>query len=79
MERTGVIDLATFRRNEPQELSLADLLQQAEGLIALQRAMLDECRAHPLHNEADRRIETVINSLQHLRRHISLLRLRSPR
>jgi hypothetical protein len=70
----GIIDLAAFRRNEPQELSLADLLEQAEGLIKLQRAVLDECRRHAMHSEPDKRIEAVINSLQHLGRHISLLR-----
>jgi hypothetical protein len=79
MERTDVIDLAAFRRNESQELSLVDLVEQAEGLIALQHAVLDECRAHPLRNEPDKRIDAVINSLQHLRRHMKLLRQLSPR
>jgi hypothetical protein len=74
MERTDVIDLAAFRRNESQELSLVDLVKQAEGLIVLQHAVLDECRAHPLRNDPDKRIDAVVNSLRHLRRHMKLLR-----
>ena len=40
--RADIIDLAAFRKNESQELSLSDLVEQAEALVILQEAALDQ-------------------------------------
>jgi hypothetical protein len=75
MESMGeIIDLTTFRKNESQELSLVDLLEQAEALVILQQAVLDQSRSNTPQSEPDPRVMTVANSLQHLRRHLGLIK-----
>ena len=73
MESAGnIIDLTVFRRNEPQELSLFDLLEQAERLVTLQEAVLDQPHSASLHCE--NRVTIVVNSLRHLRHHLGLIK-----
>jgi hypothetical protein len=68
-----IIDLTTFRRMESQELSLLDLLEQAEALVFLQEAVVDECSSTS-GGQPRNRLMTVVNSLQHLRRHLGFIR-----
>jgi hypothetical protein len=72
--RDEIIDLAAFRKNESQELSLIDLVEQAEALVILQEAALDQSRSQIPSGEPDHRVITVANSLQHLRRHLSIIK-----
>jgi hypothetical protein len=73
MENAGdIIDLTAFRRNEPQELSLVDLLEQAQRLVMLQEAVLDRYHSAPLPRE--NRITIVANSLRHLRHHLGIIK-----
>jgi hypothetical protein len=75
MESMGeIIDLTTFRKNESQELSLVDLLAQAESLVILQEAVLNQSRLTTSQREPNHRVITVANSLQHLRRHLGLIK-----
>jgi hypothetical protein len=76
MESRGeIIDLAVFRKNESQELSLIDLVEQAEALVILQEAAaLDQSRSQIPSGEPDHRVITVANSLQHLRRHLGIIK-----
>lgn len=75
MESMGeIIDLTTFRNNESQELSLADLLEQAEALVILQQAVLNQSGLTSSQGEPNHHVMTVANSLQHLRRHLGLIK-----
>jgi hypothetical protein len=72
--RDEIIDLAAFRKNESQELSLIDLVEQAEALVILQEAVLDQSRSQIVSGEPDHRVMTVANSLRHLRRHLGIIK-----
>ena len=67
-----IIDLAAFRQGEAQEISLVDLLEQAEALVILQEAVLHQSALKGSQREADDRVSTVANSLHHLHRHLKL-------
>jgi hypothetical protein len=69
-----IIDLTTFRRMESQELSLLDLLEQAEALVFLQQSVVDGCTSTASSSQPCNRLITVANSLQHLRRHLGLIK-----
>jgi hypothetical protein len=69
-----IIDLTIFRRMESQELSLIDLLEQAEALVFLQEAVLDECSSTTSGSQPRNRLMAVANSLQHLRRHLGFIK-----
>jgi len=72
--RDDIIDLAAFRNNESQELSLIDLVEQAEALVILQEAALEQPRSQSPSSEPDRRVMMVANSLQYLRRHLGIIK-----
>jgi hypothetical protein len=72
--RADIIDLAAFRKNESQELSLSDLVEQAEALVILQEAALDQSLSRLPASKSDHRVVTVANSLQHLRRHLGIIK-----
>jgi hypothetical protein len=69
-----IIDLAAFRQGEAQEISLVDLLEQAEALVILQEAVLHQSALKGSQREADDQVSTVANSLHHLHRHLKLIK-----
>jgi hypothetical protein len=69
-----IIDLAAFRKGEAQQISLVDLLEQAEALVILQEAVLDQSALMGSRRKADYRVSMVANSLHHLHRHLTLIK-----
>lgn len=68
-----IIDLTTFRTNEPQQVSLYDLVEQAEVLVVLQKAVLEDYRSTTGRPEPHK-LTAVANSLEHLRRNLKIIK-----
>lgn len=70
-----IIDLRTVQRSDPPEgCSPLELLEQAEALVLLQEAVLHQFRSTTGQSQADNNLIAVENSLQHLYRHLGLIK-----